>query len=106
MSGIEGMSGKAMRRLVAYRVAGAGAELVSELFKSMAKVPGALSDFSAEVGSSIFSLEVEEARRYYTLTGMDPAKCDGDDVRYREVRVLAGDEEELESLFVEDDDDD
>lgn len=81
-----------LRAVALWRVAFALATLVVDLAAVPLTFFGAFHSFAEELQAVCFVFEASHARRYYALTGFDPARAAGDENRYREARVLAGEE--------------
>ena len=64
-----------------------------DVFNALARILNAFGAFFQQLSKAAFALEQEHARKYFALTGLDPARADGDDERYMEVRITAGAEE-------------
>jgi len=101
---IEKETRKAIRWMTWWRGVTAFFGIFEDLFKALSNVVRVFEEFFAQLAKSTYALEMEHARKYFALTGLDPARADGDEDRYREVRIAAGaekredDEIELDGL--------
>lgn len=90
---IERETKRALRRLTLWRITTAFFSLWEDVWQGVARLPHAIASLASECSKASYALEQEHARRYFALTQLDPARADGDDDRYREIRIAAGAEE-------------
>jgi len=90
---IENETRKALRRLSFWRIVTAFFSLWEDCWQGLSRLPMAIASLASECSKAAYALEQEHARRYFALTQLDPARADGDDDRYREIRIAAGAEE-------------
>ena len=83
-------------RLSAWRLVVTLIELPEALFRALATLVHVAETFFSKLSIVAFQMELDAARKYFALTGLDLAKANGDDDRYRAVRIAAGVEEEEE----------
>jgi hypothetical protein len=96
---IERETRKAIRWMTFWRGVTAFLGLFEDVLKALANMVRAVENFFAELARGTYALEMEHTRKYFALTGLDPARADGDEDRYREVRIAAGAEERIEDNF-------
>ena len=101
---IEKQTRKAIRWMSFWRGVTAVLGGFEDVFQALGNLVLAGRNFFAELGRSTYGLEQEHARRYFALTGLDPARADGDDGRYREIRIAAGAEVREDDFMTEPDD--
>lgn len=94
---VERQTSLALRRLTLWRLATAFFSFWEDAWQGLSRLPLAVASAAAECSKATYSLEQEHARRYFALTQLDPARADGDDDRYREIRIAAGVEEREET---------
>lgn len=102
--GIERETKRALRGMSYWRVVTATLGMFEDLIQALVSAVSAVHKGVSELARVAYMHECEHARRYIALTGLDPARADGDDGRYQEVRIAVGSEDRPE--FGEDDDDD
>jgi hypothetical protein len=93
---VERETRKAIRWMTWWRCVTAFFGIFEDLFKALSNVVRVFEEFFAQLAKSTYALEMEHARKYFALTGLDPARADGDEDRYREVRIAAGAEKRIE----------
>lgn len=100
---IEKETKRSIRWMTFWRVATAVSAVPEDAFDVLAQGMYVGKNIFRELSKALYGLEQEHARRYYALTGLDPARADGDESRYQEIRIAAGDEKRPD--FDEDEDD-
>lgn len=93
---IERETKRALRWLTFWRIVTAALGIFEDVFGVLARLAEVGKQFFRELSKASFAIENEHARRYYSLTGLDPARADGDESRYQEIRIVAGDEKRPE----------
>lgn len=79
-----------------WRVVVSVLEVPERVIRAVVTLLHAFADFFAALARIAFTMELDAARRYYALTGLDLAAANGEDDRYRMIRIVAGDEEPVE----------
>lgn len=93
---VEKETRRALRWMSWWRVVTACLGLIEDLIRAVENLVQSVRNFFAELAKAAYGHEQDHARRYYALTGLDPARADGDEDRYREIRIAAGDERRIE----------
>lgn len=100
---VERETRKALRRVIFWRITGAVISLPQALVRAVVALFNHIGDTLDEFEGAIFFLELDAARRYQLLTGLDLAMAAGEDSRYEYLDPER--QEALREAVVEDDDD-
>lgn len=90
---VERQTRRSLRWMFLWRLITAFFTLWEEVWVAIGRLPICIASAAGEISKASYAMEQEHARRYFALTQLDPARADGDDDRYREVRIAAGAEE-------------
>lgn len=102
---VEKETRRALRWMGFWRIVVSGISVFEDLFGVLSNLMLVGREFFRQLSKTAYTFEQEHARRYFALTGLDPARADGDEERYQEIRITAGVEERPSFGFDEDEDD-